>query len=123
MAIQITRHEAPDRRHKAPDATNTEKRDNTEETIIVVAMLQTFKAILKGNVIEWIDEAPQLGDHSIAVHITVLEEDLGSDAASRGQRMAEVLEKLAANRAFSEVDPVTWQREVRCDRSILGRDE
>lgn len=97
--------------------------DNTEGTITVVAMLKTFKAVLKGNVIEWIDEAPQLGDQSIAVHITVLEEDLGSDVASRGQRMAEVLEKLAANRAFSEVDPMVWQREVRYDRSIPGRDE
>lgn len=86
-------------------------------------MLQTFKAVLKGNSIEWIDEAPQLGDQSIAVHITVLEENLGSDSATRGQRMAEVLEKLAANRAFSKVDPVVWQREVRHDRSMLGRDE
>ena len=86
-------------------------------------MLQTFRAVLKGNLIEWIDEVPQLGDQSIAVHITVLEENLGSDSATRGQRMAEVLEKLAANRAFSNVDPIVWQREVRHDRSILSRDE
>ncbi len=86
-------------------------------------MLQTFRAVLKGNSIEWIDEAPQLGDQSIAVHITVLEETVGSDSATRGQRMAEVLEKLASNRAFSDVDPAVWQREVRQDRSIPGRDD
>jgi hypothetical protein len=86
-------------------------------------MLQTFKAVLTGNSIEWIDEAPELGDQSIAVHITVLEENTGIDSATRGQRMAEVLEKLAANRTFSDTDPIAWQREVRQDRAIPGRDE
>ncbi len=86
-------------------------------------MLQTFRAILKGNSIEWLDDAPELGNQSIAVHITVLEENDGLDSATRGQRMAEVLEKLAATRTFSDVDPVVWQREVRHDRSIPGRDE
>lgn len=37
--------------------------------------------------------------------------------------MAEVLEKLAASRAFSDIDPIGWQHEVRQDRSIPGRDE
>ena len=86
-------------------------------------MLQTFRAVLKGNSIEWLDEAPQLGNQSIAVHITVLEESADLDSATRGQKMAEVLEKLAANRAFSDFDPVAWQREVRHDRSMPGRDE
>ncbi|MBD1842887.1 hypothetical protein H6F89_05575 [Cyanobacteria bacterium FACHB-63] len=86
-------------------------------------MLKTFKAVLKGNSIEWVDEAPQLGDQPVTVHITVLEENLGSDPATRGQKMAEVLEKLASNRAFSDVDPAVWQHEVRQDRSILGRDD
>ena len=86
-------------------------------------MLQTFRAVLKGNSIEWLDEAPQLGNQAIAVHITVLEESADLDSATRGQKMAEVLEKLAANRAFSDVDPVAWQPEVRHDRSMLGRDE
>jgi len=100
-----------------------QKRDNAEGTITVVAMVQTFRAVLKGNSIEWIDEVPQLGDQSIPIYITVLEENLGSDPATRGQRMAEVLEKLASNGTFSNVDPVVWQREVRHDRYILGRDE
>jgi hypothetical protein len=64
-----------------------------------------------------------MGDQSIAVHITVLEENLGSESATCGQRMAEVLERLAANRALSDVDPVVWQREVRHDRAIPGQDE
>lgn len=86
-------------------------------------MLRTFRAVLKGNSIEWLDEAPELGEQSIAVHITVLEEKTGIDSTTRGQRMAEVLEKLAASRAFSDIDPIAWQHEVRQDRSIPGRDE
>ncbi len=54
-------------------------------------MLQTFRAILKGNSIEWLDDAPELGNQSITVHITVLEEKDCLDSATRGQRMAEVL--------------------------------
>ena len=39
------------------------------------------------------------------------------------QRMAEALEKLAASDAFSEIsDPVEWQREIRKDRPLPGRD-
>ncbi|MBN8562558.1 MAG: hypothetical protein J0L70_18655 [Leptolyngbya sp. UWPOB_LEPTO1] len=86
-------------------------------------MLQTFKAVLKGNSIEWLDEAPELGEQSIPAHITVLEETTGLDAATRGQKMAEVLERLSANRAFSGIDPIAWQHEIREDCSIPGRDE
>jgi hypothetical protein len=37
--------------------------------------------------------------------------------------MAEALENLAALDAFSEIsDPVEWQREIRKDRPLPGRD-
>ncbi|HTL89427.1 MAG TPA: hypothetical protein VL134_08490 [Leptolyngbya sp.] len=104
-----------------------EKQDHIDSIITHIAMLQTFKAVLKGNLIEWLDEAPQLGDQSISVHITVLEtvleESVSLDSATRGQRMAEVLEKLAANRSFSDIDPLDWQREVRHERPMPGRNE
>jgi hypothetical protein len=63
------------------------RRDNTDKSTNVVAMLQTFKAVLKGNSIERIDEDPKLGDQSIPVHITVLEKNADSDSATRGRRM------------------------------------
>lgn len=85
-------------------------------------MLQTFKAILRGNSVEWTDETPELGDLPITVHITIVEENLSSDTASRGQKMAEILEKLAASHAFAGVDPIAWQREVRQERHIPGRE-
>lgn len=82
-------------------------------------MLRTFKAVLKGNSIEWLDEGPELGSEPIPVHITVLEKDTGLNAATRGQKMAEVLEKLSASRTFPNIDPVSWQREIREDRFTL----
>lgn len=41
----------------------------------------------------------------------------------RGRRIADALEKLAAMHAFAEIDdPVEWQREIRKDRPLPGRD-
>ena len=41
----------------------------------------------------------------------------------RGQRMAAVLEKLAQAQAFAGIDPVVWQRSLREDRELPGRNE
>jgi hypothetical protein len=42
---------------------------------------------------------------------------------TQGQRMARALENLAAADAFSEISyPVEWQREIRKDRPLPGRD-
>jgi len=42
----------------------------------------------------------------------------GRETVSRGQKMAEALEKLAALNTFAGVDPVAWQRDIRQDRSL-----
>jgi hypothetical protein len=55
------------------------------------------------------------------VLVTVLEEE--TEREGRGQRMADALTKLAESGTFSGVeDPVAWQREVRDDRPLPGRD-
>lgn len=84
-------------------------------------MLRTFKAVLKGNRLEWADEAPEQGDRPINVHVTVLEEEASSCLESRGKKMAEVLEKLAAVNALAGVDPAAWQQEIRQDRQLPDR--
>ncbi|MFB2937323.1 hypothetical protein ACE1B6_18910 [Aerosakkonemataceae cyanobacterium BLCC-F154] len=38
-------------------------------------MLQKFKAWLKGNHLEWIDEKPEFGDRTIQVQVTQLENE------------------------------------------------
>ncbi|MCC3504590.1 MAG: hypothetical protein JGK23_17550 [Microcoleus sp. PH2017_19_SFW_U_A] len=45
-------------------------------------------------------------------------------AELRRQRIVEILEKIAASNVFADIiDPVEWQRELRQDRPLPGRDE
>ncbi len=87
-------------------------------------MLQTFKAMLVGNRLEWLDEVPQQTELPIHVYVTLLESTPVSETKTKGQAMAEILTRLAEINALAEVtDPVAWQREVRWDRSVPNRDE
>ena len=83
--------------------------------------METYRAILKGNRLEWTDPSPVDLKPDQPVEVTILDEQHQSE--DRGKRMAEALEKLAASDAFSEIsDPVEWQREIRKDRPLPGRD-
>ncbi len=84
-------------------------------------MLKIFRAWLKGSCLEWIDDVPTLGEQQIPVHVTLLENESVIDKQARGQRMAEILEKLAVSQALTDVDPVIWQQQTRQDRSLPGR--
>lgn len=83
--------------------------------------MQTYRAILKGNRLEWTDPGPVDLNPEQPVEVTILDEP--PQPEDRRKRMAEALEKLAASDAFSEIsDPVEWQREIRRDRPLPGRD-
>ncbi len=87
-------------------------------------MLRTYKAILKGDRLEWSGDAPVLPgpEHTVHVHVTLLDEPAPSEH-SRGRRMAEALEQLAAIDAVRTIeDPEGWEREIRQDRGLPGRD-
>ena len=84
-------------------------------------MLRTYEGILKGNRVQWAGEEPPDSDRPLRVHITVLEKETPQE--KRGEQMADALSKLAESSAFSGIeDPSTWQRELRQDRSLPGRD-
>jgi hypothetical protein len=85
--------------------------------------MRTYKALLHGDRVEWLGDAPEpQTDSPLHVHVTVLEQESSSEAHARGHAMAALLEKLAARNAFSELtDPVRWQREIRQDRILPGR--
>jgi hypothetical protein len=88
-------------------------------------MLMTYQAVLKGDRLEWTEEAPQLrpDQQSVRVFVTIVPEDEAAVEA-RGRRMAEALEQLAELKTFAEIkDPVAWQRELRRDRPLPGRDD
>ena len=60
--------------------------------------------------------------HPIARIIRIVESDL-SKVETHGAEMARILEQLAALDTFREVsDPVLWQREIREDRCLPGRE-
>lgn len=89
-------------------------------------MLQTYKATLRGNKLEWSDAAPQItsGDQPVAVHVTILDEQEPSTQPTSGQQMAAILEQLARRPTLSSIDnPVTWQREQRRERTLPGRED
>ncbi len=46
------------------------------------------------------------------------------DASERKQRLGLALEKLVEARPFGDIaDPVAWQREIRKDRPLPGRED
>lgn len=83
-------------------------------------MLKTFKAWLQGSRLEWIGDAPELAQR-LQVQVTLLDDGSGLEAKTRGQSMAEILEKLANTQVMADVDPVLWQQETRQDRSLPER--
>jgi len=89
-------------------------------------MLQTYEAILNGDRLEWSNGSPTAGG-SVRVHVTVVEatpDETPEDRAARGKRMADALRELAKSNPFRDItDPVAWQREIRQDRPLPGRDE
>ncbi|MGB7441644.1 MAG: hypothetical protein WA919_11285 [Coleofasciculaceae cyanobacterium] len=50
-------------------------------------------------------------------------EDSSLKSELRRQKLVEILEKVAASNVFANIsDPVRWQRELRQDRPLPGRD-
>lgn len=85
--------------------------------------METYRAILKGNRLEWIESEPTHLDAEQPVEVTILDTPGEVDAATQGQRMAKALERLAASNALSHIkDPSEWQREIRKDRPLPGRE-
>ena len=84
-------------------------------------MLRTYEGILEGDRVRWAGEDVPATDRPLRVHITVLEEETAEEERG-GQQMADALSKLADYGAFSEIeDPNAWQRTIREDRPLPGR--
>lgn len=86
-------------------------------------MQSIYKAIVRGDRIEWEDDVPEQirAQQALTVLVTVVDQHAAADK-KRGQRMAEVLERLAAAGGVASItDPSEWQREQRQDRDLPGR--
>jgi hypothetical protein len=82
-------------------------------------MADTYRAVLKDDHLEWVDKKPEMVN---PVDVTVVVHDVPNNI-SQGVKMAYYLEKLAELGGVSSIsDPVAWQREIREDRVLPGRD-
>jgi len=88
------------------------------------AMTATYEAILRGDRLEWSGEEPPHIAEAVAVQVTILETPLAATAdARRSQRVAAALERVAARDTLAAIaDPVAWQRELRQERPLPGRE-
>jgi hypothetical protein len=89
-------------------------------------MHNTYKAILRGNHLEWNEDAPDqiAQEDAVVVYVTILGEPVVPSAViQQGQRMAAALEQLAAVNVLADLtDPVAWEQEVRQDRPLPDRE-
>jgi hypothetical protein len=89
----------------------------------VMDMQSIYKAILRGDRIDWEEDVPEQirNQAALTVFVTILDQPIVADD-TRGSRMAEALERLAAGGGVSSItDPLQWQREQRQDRDLPGR--
>ncbi len=86
-------------------------------------MRKTYRAKLHGDRIEWIGAAPEnLGEAEIEVVVDQPVSDV--EAAQRRAKASAAWEALAKLKPFAEIkDPVEWQREIRRDRPLPGRED
>ena len=86
--------------------------------------MQTYRAILRGNRLEWTDSEPTDLNPDQPVQVAIVKARDHPDAITQGQRMAKALERLAASNALADIkDPVAWQRELRKDRPLPNQGE
>jgi hypothetical protein len=84
----------------------------------VNAMSQTYRAILNGSQVTWLDAAPELSE---STEVEVVLVPARSRVNDRGARMAQALQGLADRNTFGSIDPLLWQQAVRHDRPLPGR--
>lgn len=101
------------------------KPDATIERLEVIDMLPTYRAVLRGDHLEWKDEGPEQTadqDH-LDVFVTIVSGPL-NDGEERGRLMARALESLAQKGGVSTIaDASDWQRGQREERPLAGRTE
>ena len=89
-------------------------------------MLNTYKAKLKGDHIEWAESPPPAlngGTTDVLVTVLVSQEAGTADKAELRRCRVAALERIAARGGIKSIpDPVAWQREMREDRPLPGRE-
>ncbi|HEX6902878.1 MAG TPA: hypothetical protein VF789_24395 [Thermoanaerobaculia bacterium] len=89
-------------------------------------MRASYRAVLHGNHLEWRDEQPEdlSPDREVEVFVTILDDSESPEARkARGAAMAAAMERLAAaGGPQSFGDAAKWEREIREERPLPGRE-
>lgn len=86
-------------------------------------MLEKYRATIHGDTITWDGDVPAevVSDGVMEVYVTRVDDAAG--AVPNGRRAMAALERIAEKGGIqSIVDPVAWQREIRKDRPLPGRE-
>ena len=82
---------------------------------------RTYKAILQGKQVEWLDGKPE-APQELEVRVKTPIKRWKSEA-ERKAVLKDALTSLRKAGVFADIeDPVAWQREIRKDRPLPGRD-
>ena len=87
-------------------------------------MLEKYRATIHGDIIEWDGQEPNgvMDDEGLKVEIIVVSKKK-IWPKSDGEKMAAALSEIASRGGIKSIpDPVAWQREIREDRPLPGRD-
>lgn len=84
--------------------------------------MRSYPAVLRGDRLEWTDRAPEAtGPLDVVVTVPDLRNALTPE--ERRRRAAAALAEIAARGGISGIgDAVEWQREIRRDRPLPGRE-
>lgn len=85
-----------------------------------------YDAVLRGDTLEWIGARPVGLPQDEAVEVEVVLKTVKSFDAEeeRKRKIGEALDALVKLNPFRDIDdPVAWQREIRADRPLPGRED
>ena len=86
-------------------------------------MEEKYKAMIHGDTIEWSGDIPEevAKDGIMEVYVTRVQETKNSEP--NGKQAMAILQKIADRGGIQSIlDPVAWQREIRKDRPLPGRE-
>lgn len=87
-------------------------------------MSQTFQAILRGDRVEWLGDAPaSTGDVHVEIIVPGEPAPVADDVEARRKALMAAMDALVRSGVAAKFgDPVEWQRETRKDRPLPGRE-
>ena len=94
-------------------------------------MTRTYSALLRGDRLEWTGDHPGVADPERPIAVTVVVDDTAAvplqteGEAERWKNAVAALKRIAERGTLAaEIpDPVAWQREIRKDRPLIGRED